>query len=88
MTYIRELPACAIRFGRTDIIEKGEKKIAIMIMACGYREVEPEECIMCQGFANTILECRVDTYIRVVKGKTFTLGGYWQNYDEIDENNK
>ena len=86
MTYIRELPVCAIRFGRTDIIEKGEKKIAVMIMACGYREVEPEECIMCQGFANTILECHVDTYIMIVKGKSFRLRRY--NADEIDENNK
>jgi len=83
MTYLRALPPCAIRFGRTDIIETGEKKVAIMIMACGYREVEPEECIMCQGFTDTILECHVDTYIRIVKGKSFRLR-HWQNYDDID----
>lgn len=73
MTYVRALPVCSIRFGRTDIIETGEKKIAVMIMACGYREVEPEECIMCQGFADTTLEYHIDTYIKLVKGKPFRL---------------
>jgi hypothetical protein len=86
MTYIRELPACAIRFGRTDIIEKGEKKIAIMIMACGYREVDPEECIMCQGFTDTTLEYHVDTFIRIVKGKSFRLKSMdRQDYHENNE---
>ncbi len=71
MTYLRELPACIARFGRTDIIEKGEKKIAKMILACGYREVDPEDCILCGGFQDVKLEFHVDTFIRVVKGKWF-----------------
>lgn len=71
MTYLRELPACAVRFGRTDIIENNDKKIARMILTCGYREVDPEECIICRGFANVKLEFRVDTFIRVVKGKWY-----------------
>lgn len=85
MTYVRELPVCAIRFGRTEIIETDEKKIAIMIMTCGYREVEPEECIMCQGFPDAILEYSVDTFIRIVKGKSFRLKcGCEQNSHGID----
>ncbi len=67
MTYIRELPPCIARFGRTDIIENDNKKIARMILACGYREVEPEECICCGGFQNIKLEYHVDTFIRVIK---------------------
>jgi hypothetical protein len=39
---------------------------------------------MCQGFTDTILECHVDTFIRIVKGKSFRLKGrYGQN--SIDE---
>jgi hypothetical protein len=76
MTYIRALPACIIRFGRTDIIETDTKKIAKLILACGYREVEPEECIMCQGFTDTKLECSIDTFIRVIKGKQFKFSDF------------
>ena len=71
MTYIRELPVCIARFGRTDIIENDDKKIARMILACGYREVEPEECIICGGFQNVKLEYHVNTFIRAVKGKWY-----------------
>lgn len=67
MTYFRELPKCIIRFGRTDIIENGDKKLVKMIMTCGYREVYPEDCIVCGGFQNVKFEFRVDTFIRVVK---------------------
>lgn len=77
MTYIRELPICAARFGRTDIIEMEKdgfvKKTAKILLTCGYREVEPEECIICQGFADIKLELHVDTFIRAVKGQNFKL---------------
>lgn len=78
MTYLRELPLCSSRFGRTEIIEEEIngviKNIAKMILACGYREVDPEECIICQGFNGATLELRVDTFIRVVRGKTYRCG--------------
>ena len=72
MTYFKELPVCRCRFGRTEIVEvvKGgiEKKIARMIMACGFREVDPEECILCQGFQNVKLELKIHTFIIMKKG--------------------
>lgn len=71
MTYFRELPACIARFGRTDIIENEDKKIVRMILACGYREVYPEECIICGGFQDIKLEYHVNTFIRAVKGKCY-----------------
>ena len=86
MTYLKELPVCIARFGRTDIIENGDKRIAKMILACGYREVEPEECILCQGFQDTKLEFKMDTFIRVVKGKWFRQKGIdKQDYHENDK---
>ena len=86
MTYLKELPVCIARFGRTDIIENGDKRIAKMILACGYREVEPEECILCQGFQDTKLEFKMDTFIRVVKGKWFRPKGIdKQDYHENDK---
>lgn len=90
MTYFRELPKCVARFGRTDIteIEKNGiiKKTAKMLITCGYREVEPEECIICQGFTDIKLEFHIDTFIRVVKGKCFILKGREsQNFHENDE---
>lgn len=78
MTYLRELPVCSSRFGRTEIIEEEIngviKKIVKMILACGYREVEPEECVLCRGFTEIMLEYHVNTFIRVVKGKTYRCG--------------
>ena len=75
MTYVRELPMCISRFGRTDIIEIVKdgviKKTARMLLACGYREVDPEDCIICGGFTDIKLEFHVDTFIRVVKSKNF-----------------
>jgi hypothetical protein len=71
MTYLKELPVCQARFGRTDISENGDKKIARMILACGYREVGPEDCIICGGFQGVKLEFHVDTYIRAVRDKGF-----------------
>lgn len=86
MTYLKELPVCQVRFGRTDIIEKGEKKIAKMILACGYREVDPEDCIICGGFQDVKLEFNADTFIRVVKGKRFVPKGRdKQSYHEADK---
>lgn len=53
-TYFRELRACCSRFGRIDVIEEdingATKKIAKAILTCGYRDVEPRECIFCGGF--------------------------------------
>lgn len=78
MTYLRELPPCCSRFGRTEIIEEEIngviKKIAKMILACGYREVDPEECIICRGFKSVELEYHVNTFIRVVPGKAYRCG--------------
>ena len=75
MIYVRELPMCISRFGRADITEVEKdgiiKKTARMLIACGYREVDPEECIICQGFTRVKLEFQVETFIRVVKGKNF-----------------
>lgn len=57
-----------------------------MIMACGYREVDPEECIMCQGFTDITLEYHIDTFIRIVKGKSFRFKGrYGQDCHEADK---
>ena len=86
MTYFKELPVCQARFGRTDIIEKGEKKIAKLIIACGYREVDPEDCIICGGFQGVRLEFHVDTFIRIVKGKRFKIKGKdKRNYHQTDK---
>lgn len=86
MTYFKELPVCKVRFGRTDIIENGDKKIARMIIACGFREVDPEECILCQGFQNVKLELKIHTFIRVVKGKWFRLKS--KDKQDYHENNE
>ena len=86
MTYLKELPVCIARFGRTNIIENGEKKIAKMILACGYREVDPADCIICGGFQNVKLEFKVDTFIRVMRGKYFKFKGRDNRYfHENDE---
>lgn len=78
MTYLRELPPCMSRFGRTEIIENEIngviKKVAKMILACGYREVEPDECIMCGGFSGVMLDYHINTFIRVIKGKVYRSG--------------
>lgn len=72
MTYVRELPMCNIRFGRSDILEIEidgvTKKTAKIFIACGYRDVEPEECICCGGFTEVKMKFSIDTFIRVVKG--------------------
>ena len=58
---------CISRFGRTDIIEIEKdgvlKKTARILLACGYREVDPEECICCGGFTNIKIELNIDTFI-------------------------
>lgn len=69
MTYLKELPACDSRFGRTDIDEVYNdngcmKKIARIIFCCGYRETDAEECILCGGFVGITLEMTIDTFIR------------------------
>lgn len=72
MTRINALPACAYRYGRTDIVENddGKKKIRLII-CCGYREVETEECIMCQGFSNIKFEFKVVSFITLKKDLEF-----------------
>lgn len=69
MTYFKELPICCIRFGRTDIIEKDDKRSARMIITCGYREVDPEDCIICGGFQDVKLEFHIDTFIRAINNR-------------------
>ncbi len=45
MTFVKDLPLCNCRYGRTEIIEaeNGKKKTARIIICCGYREVDPKE---------------------------------------------
>lgn len=79
MTYLKELPACDSRFGRTDIDEISNdngivKKIARMILCCGYRDTDAEECILCGGFADIVLEMSIDTFIIPEKGRLIKLG--------------
>ncbi len=69
MTLIKKLPECQSRFGRSEIIENENKKIAKLILACGYRDVSPEECIECGGFKNVRLEYQVQTFIKITKGR-------------------
>lgn len=78
MTYLKELPACNSRFGRTDIDEVyddngGMKKIAKVIFCCGYRETDAEECILCGGFVGIFLEMTFDTFIIPKKGRMIKL---------------
>lgn len=78
MTYLKELPACDSRFGRTDIEEVSNdngvaKKIARIIFCCGYMETDAEECILCGGFVGIVLEMTIDTFIRTKKGSTIKL---------------
>lgn len=73
MTYIKELPDCRARFGRTSMVEKGERLVPRCIITCGYREVDPEECIVCQGFTKVKLEIKIETFMRITKGKTVNL---------------
>ena len=78
MTYIKELPACDSRFGRTDIDEVPNKngvvkKIARIIFCCGYRETDAEECILCGGFVNIFLEMTIDTFIKSKRGRVIKL---------------
>ena len=78
MTRINALPACSYRYGRTEIVEIGDgpKKTAKLMICCGYREVEAEDCIMCTGFtdANVKFEFKVVTFIKIVKDLRFRNG--------------
>jgi len=71
MTRFSELPVCSSRFGRMSMIDIGEKTVPRLTLACGYREVEPEECIICTGFSETKAKLifKIETFIRIVKGK-------------------
>lgn len=78
MTRISDLPLCSYRYGRTDIAEIGDgpKKIARIILCCGYREVEAEDCIMCTGFtdANVKFEFSIVTFMKITKDLRFRSG--------------
>ncbi len=63
MTYFRELPLGKVRFGRTSMIENGEKLVPRFTLACGYREVDAEECIICQGYKDAKHELKIETFI-------------------------
>ena len=74
MTLIKEFPACKYRYGRTHITESedGKKKIAKLIICCGYREVDPKECIEnCTGFPNIKFEFKVVSFIKLTKDLRF-----------------
>lgn len=76
MIYLKELPDCNSRFGRTDIDEISNdngvvKKIVRMILCCGYRETDVKECISCGGFVDVILE--IDTFMMPKKGRMIKL---------------
>ncbi len=72
MTRVKALPACAYRYGRTDIVENedGKKKVRLII-CCGYREVETDECIICQGYSNVKFEFKVVSFIVLKKDLRF-----------------
>ena len=74
MTFVKDLPPCNYRYGRTEIIEaeNGKKKTARIIICCGYREVDPKECIdNCTGFPNVRLEFNVLSFMRTSKDLRF-----------------
>lgn len=75
MTRISALPVCKYRYGRTDIVEIGDgpKKTARLMLCCGYREVDAEDCIMCTGFtdANVKFEFKVETFMKMTKDLRF-----------------
>lgn len=77
--YVKELPPCSSRFGRT---EHGTIRF---FLACGFNEVDPEDCIMCGGFTKSKLEFRVHTYIRQIKRKEINdkYGKVWNSIDEF-----
>lgn len=68
MTFVKELPPCNCRYGRTEIIETedGKKKTARIIVCCGYREVDIKECIeKCTGFPNAKFGYTVESLIKL-----------------------
>lgn len=74
MTLIKDLPACNYRYGRTNIIESedGKKRSARMIICCGYREVDPQECIdKCTGFPDVKFEFNVVSFMKLSKDLRF-----------------
>ena len=75
MTRISDLPACYYRYGRTDIVEIGDgpKKTARLILCCGYREVDADDCMMCTGFTdvNVKFEFKVATFMKIAKDLRF-----------------
>ena len=84
MTRISALPACSYRYGRTDIVEGNDgKKRVRPIICCGYREVEPEECIICQGFPNTKFEFSIVSFMAVKKDLRFRKGKNHRNSQNL-----
>lgn len=69
MTYVKDLPFCRGRFGRTSMVDNGGKLVPRFILACGYREVDPEECICCGGFIRVKIELKIDTFIIMKKDR-------------------
>jgi len=70
MTLIKELPACNYRYGRTNIVESedGKKRTARIIICCGYREVDPTECInSCTGFPDVKFEFNIVSFMKLNK---------------------
>lgn len=76
MTLIKDLPACNYRYGRTEIIEQdGGKRTARIIICCGYREIDPLECIdKCTGFPDVKFEFKVVPFMKLSKDLRFKQG--------------
>ena len=74
VTYVKDLPKCKARFGRTQLVEKNDKLIPRFALACGYRYIDAEECIECRGFTRVRLELKIDTFIVITKGKKYKVG--------------
>jgi len=51
MIKITRLPQCTLRKGRMYDHKS--------VMTCGFREIEPDECIDCNGFPNTYLIAKI-----------------------------
>lgn len=69
MTYVKDLPFCRSRFGRTNMVDNRGKLVPKFILTCGYREVDPEECICCGGFIGEKIELKIDTFIIMKKDR-------------------
>lgn len=59
MPYVRDMPICNNRYGRTYLVEIDGVLVPRCVITCGYREVEPQECITCKGFRDGFRYARI-----------------------------